>query len=234
MLRPTVLLCGPARWEHHHDAFAAAGYRVATVPSLGATVDALRAHRADLVVLDADENGVDVHDVCRRIRAVGGVPIIVMGAPRAHGQVEEIVQLMAFAAGADDIVPSDLSPRLLLARSGALLRRTVTEPAAASAREVGPFVLDPESRTATMAGTELDLTRIEFDLLAILLEHPTRVVPRDELVSRVWGSWFGDDHVVEVHLSRLRAKVVRAGGPRIGVAVRGVGYRLGLGTPVAV
>jgi DNA-binding response OmpR family regulator len=85
-----------------------------------------------------------------------------------------------------------------------------------------------------LAGAELDLTRIEFDLLAILLEHPTRVVPREELVSRVWGSWFGDDHVVEVHLSRLRAKVVRAGGPRIGVAVRGVGYRLGLGTPVAV
>jgi DNA-binding response OmpR family regulator len=234
MLRPTVLLSGPARWEHHHDAFAAAGYRVAAVPSTGATVDALRAHRADLVVLDADENGVDVHEVCRRIRALGTVPIIVMGAPHAHGQVEEIVQLMAFAAGADDVVPSDLSPRLLLARSGALLRRTVAEPAPASTREVGPFVLDPESRTAMLAGTELDLTRIEFDLLAILLEHPTRVVPRDELVSRVWGSWFGDDHVVEVHLSRLRAKVVRAGGPRIGVAVRGVGYRLGLGTPVAV
>ncbi len=234
MLRPTVLMCGPARWEHHHDALTAAGYRVTPVPTIVGAVDALRAHRADLVVLDADENGVDVHEVCRAVRALGRVPVIVVGAPHAHGQVEEIVQLMAFAAGADDVVPSDLSPRLLLARVGAVLRRTVSDPAPAVARRVGPFELDAESRIATLAGTELDLTRIEFDLLAILLEHPTRVVPREELVSRVWGSWFGDDHVVEVHLSRLRAKVVRAGGPRIGVAVRGVGYRLGLGTPVAV
>jgi DNA-binding response OmpR family regulator len=78
-----------------------------------------------------------------------------------------------------------------------------------------------------VGGQELALTRIEFDLLALLMEDPGRVVPREEIVSRVWGDWFSDDHVVEVHLSRLRRKVSDAGGPRVGTAVRGVGYRLG-------
>jgi DNA-binding response OmpR family regulator len=227
-------MCGTSRWEHHHDALAAAGFRVTAVPSVTRTVAELHQHGPDLVVLDAADPSGDVHEVCRAVRAVGRVPVVVVAAPAIPGRVEDVVQLMAFAAGADDVVPADVSPRLLLARLGAVLRRTVADPAPSRVRRVGPFELDPESRIATLAGTELELTRIEFDLLGVLLEHPTRVVPREELVSRVWGSWFGDDHVVEVHLSRLRAKVVRAGGPRIGVAVRGVGYRLGLGTPVAV
>ena len=234
MIRPAVLLCGPASWADHRERLAAAGHQVTVAPSIGAAVDQFRAHRPAIVVLDADDRSADVHDTCRRLRATGSVPVIAAFRPGPDGRVDDAAQLMAFAAGADDVVPSDIAPRVLLARVGALLRRTVAGQATEGRRRVGPFELDPESRTASMAGTELDLTRIEFDLLGILLEQPLRVVPRDELVSRVWGSWFGDDHVVEVHLSRLRAKVVRAGGPRIGVAVRGVGYRLGLGTPVAV
>jgi DNA-binding response OmpR family regulator len=234
MLSPAVLLCGPAPWADHRETLASAGHRVTVVGSISAAVDQCRAHRPAVIVLDANDRTGDVHDMCRRLRAIGSVPVITTVRRGPDGRVDDAAQLMAFAAGADDVVPSDISPRVLLARIGALLRRTVAGQPAESRRRVGPFELDPESRTATMAGTELDLTRIEFDLLGILLEQPHRVVPRDELVSRVWGSWFGDDHVVEVHLSRLRAKVVRVGGPRIGVAVRGVGYRLGLGTPVAV
>lgn len=227
MLSPTVLICGSSGWDPCRDALRAAGYRVARVPSLATAVTDFHARRPDLVLLGADDPVVDVHDVCRRLRSIGRVPLIIGAA--ADGQVDDVTALMAFAAGADDVVPSDVAPRVLLARIGAVLRRTVGGDAGrASARDVGPFHLDPETRSASVDGAPLDLTRIEFDLLGILLEQPARVVPRDELVSRVWGSWFGDDHVIEVHLSRLRAKVVASGGPRIGSAVRGVGYRLGL------
>jgi DNA-binding response OmpR family regulator len=228
MLNPSVLACGSALSHSGVDAFRAAGYRVSTTRS--GPVESFQGNRPDLVLLDADDLATDVHEVTRRLRALGTVPIIVV--TRAY---DEVSQLMAFASGADDVVASSTSTRVLLARVGAVLRRTVSGPTgAAQAREVGPFRLDPDTRQASVLGNDLDLTRIEFDLLGILLEQPTRVVPRDELVTRVWGSWFGDDHVVEVHLSRLRAKVCRAGGPRIGVAVRGVGYRLGLPTAVAV
>jgi DNA-binding response OmpR family regulator len=235
MLSPTVLLCGPRSWDLYPDVLRNAGYRVTRVPGVAAVPRELTAQRPDLVVLDAEDRAADVHDVCRQIRAHGRVPIVVGCRPGADGRLDDIAQLMAYAAGADDVVPADVSPRVLLARVGAVLRRTVAGPiTSARVRRVGPFELDPESRTASMAGNPLDLTRIEFDLLGILLENPSRVVPREELVSRVWGSWFGDDHVVEVHLSRLRAKIVRVGGPRIGSAVRGVGYRLGLDRAVAV
>ena len=235
MISPAVLLCGPVSWGEHRDALTAAGHRVTVIGSILGAVDQCRALRPAVVVLDAGDPSGDVHDTCRRLRAMGSVPIIVAARTGPDGMVDDATQLMCFAAGADDVVAVGVSPRVLRARIGAVLRRSVAgQPGAARPRVVGPFELDPETRVATLAGTPLDLTRIEFDLLGILLEQPTRVVPRDELVSRVWGSWFGDDHVVEVHLSRLRAKVVRTGGPRIGVAVRGVGYRLGLGTPVAV
>ena len=85
-------------------------------------------------------------------------------------------------------------------------------------------MVDTEARVASVDGVELDLTRTEFDLLVMLMDNPRRVVNREALLEGVWGSWYGDDHVVEVHMSRLRSKVKAAGGPRIGVAVRGVGY----------
>ena len=235
MLRPTVLMCGRSGRDRHRDTLAAAGYNVIEVPTVARAAAQQHAHQADLVVLDAADTSADVHEVCRAVHALGRVPVVVVGAPGDQGRLDDVVQLMAFAAGADDVVSAETTSKVLLARVG---RRASAYGLRPPARDAAPrrdrSSSTPRAGTATMAGTQLDLTRIEFDLLAILLEHPTRVVPREELVSRVWGSWFGDDHVVEVHLSRLRAKVVRAGGPRIGVAVRGVGYRLGLGTPVAV
>jgi DNA-binding response OmpR family regulator len=230
MLNPTVLLCGPGIRDTCAQALVDAGLQVTRTTQLSGALDSYLSQRPDLVVLAEDDPSTGLHEVIRRLRVVGSVPVVV-----ACDRPDDVSQLMAFAAGADDVVPTDVAPRVLVARIGAVLRRTVAGPTAMTpAREVGPFRLDSESRTASVAGSALDLTRIEFDLLGILLEAPDRVVPRDELVTRVWGSWFGDDHVVEVHLSRLRAKVVRLGGPRIGVAVRGVGYRLGLRTPIAV
>jgi DNA-binding response OmpR family regulator len=109
-----------------------------------------------------------------------------------------------------------------------VLRRGSGTEAPKTRFEAGPLTVDTETRVATVDETELDLTRTEFDLLVMLMDNPRRVVNRQALLEGVWGSWYGDDHVVEVHMSRLRTKVKAAGGPRIGVAVRGVGYKLGL------
>ena len=88
--------------------------------------------------------------------------------------------------------------------------------------------LKVDSRTTLLDGSAIHLTRTEFDLLTAMMENPERVCTREMLLERVWGEWFGDTHVVEVHMSRLRNKVTAAGGPKIGTVVRGVGWRLGV------
>jgi DNA-binding response OmpR family regulator len=109
-----------------------------------------------------------------------------------------------------------------------VLRRSSGSEPEKTTFEAGPISVDTETRIADVNGVELDLTRTEFDLLVMLVDNPRRVVNRQAMLENVWGSWYGDDHVVEVHMSRLRTKVKAAGGPRIGIAVRGVGYKLGL------
>ncbi len=204
-------------------ALGEAGYRVVGAADGPAGIAAYHGHRPDLVVLDIGLGAMDGLEVCRQLRTVGSTPIVFLTS-----RAEEIDQLVGFAAGADDYVTKPFSPRLLVARVGSVLRRgSATEPEP-TRFEVGPLTVDTESRVATVNGTELELTRTELDLLVTLMENPRRVVTRDMLLERVWGSWYGDDHVVEVHMSRLRSKVKAAGGPRIGVAVRGVGYKLGV------
>jgi DNA-binding response OmpR family regulator len=88
------------------------------------------------------------------------------------------------------------------------------------------LIVSLDNRIVSFGQTIINLTRTEFELLAILMHNKHRVVHRQELLDRVWGTWFGDDHILEVHISRLRRKIELHGGPRIAVAVRGVGYRL--------
>ncbi|WP_231979814.1 winged helix-turn-helix domain-containing protein [Tessaracoccus coleopterorum] len=87
------------------------------------------------------------------------------------------------------------------------------------------LTIDLAGRSVTVHGETVDLTRIQFDLLASLAEQPRRVLTREQLVERVWGGWFGTDHHLDVHLSRLRQRINQAGGPRVAHAVRGVGFR---------
>jgi DNA-binding response OmpR family regulator len=166
---------------------------------------------------------MDGLEVCRALRSHGSTPIVFLTA-----RADELDELVGFAVGADDYVTKPFAPRLLLARVSSVLRRARSEPEDRTVFETGPLRVDLEARTATVDGTTLQLTRTEFDLLAALIENPKRVVPRETLLERVWGDWYGGDHVVEVHLSRLRSKVRKAAGVTVGVAVRGVGYRLGL------
>ncbi len=199
------------------------GYKVVGAPDGPQGIAAFHAHRPDLVVLDIGLGSMDGLEVCRQLRAVSATPIVFLTS-----RAEEIDQLVGFAAGADDYVTKPFSPKLLVARVGTVLRRAAGTEEITTRFEVGPLAIDTEERRATVNGVELDLTRTEFDLLALLMENPRRVVTRDVLLERVWGSWYGDDHVVEVHMSRLRTKVKAAGDLRIGIAVRGVGYKLGI------
>jgi DNA-binding response OmpR family regulator len=204
-------------------ALTESGYRVVEAADGPTGISQYHGHQPDLVVLDIGLGSMDGLEVCRQLRAVGTTPIVFLTS-----RAEEVDQLVGFAAGADDYVTKPFSPRLLVARVGSVLRRGSGAEEERTRFEVGPLTIDAESRVATADGVELDLTRTEFDLLTILMENPRRVVTRDMLLERVWGSWYGDYHVVEVHMSRLRSKVKAASGLRIGVAVRGVGYKLGI------
>ena len=200
-----------------------AGYSVAEAHDGQSAIQAYHAHQPDLVVLDIGLGAMDGLEVCRRLRTFGSVPIVFLTA-----RADEVDQLVGFAAGGDDYVTKPFSPKLLVARIGSVLKRGRIDDIEPSRFTLGDLSIDLESREARVGQSRLDLTRTEFDLLAALLENPKRVVPRRELVERVWGDWYGDDHMIEVHMSRMRSKVTKAGGPKIGVAVRGVGYKAGI------
>jgi DNA-binding response OmpR family regulator len=204
-------------------ALTESGYRVVTASDGPAGIAAYHAHQPDLIVLDIGLGSMDGLEVCRQLRAVGSTPIVFVTS-----RADEVDQLIGFAAGADDYLAKPFSPKLLVARVGTVLRRSQGTEQPRTRFEAGPITADTETRIASVDTTDLDLTRTEFDLLVMLMDNPRRVVNREALLEGVWGSWYGDDHVVEVHMSRLRSKIKAAGGPRIGVAVRGVGYKLGL------
>jgi DNA-binding response OmpR family regulator len=201
-----------------------AGYRVVDADSGPAGIEAYHAHQPDLILLDIGLGSMDGLEVCRQLRAVTAAPIIFLTS-----RADEVDQLVGFAAGGDDYVTKPFSPKVVVARVSSLLRRQGRPTAEEKTRFVaGPLSLDTESRMARLNDEPLHLTRTEFDLLACMMENPSRVCTRELLLERVWGEWYGDTHVVEVHMSRLRNKITAAGGPKIGVVARGVGWRLGI------
>ncbi|MFQ5696900.1 MAG: response regulator [Myxococcota bacterium] len=203
-----------------------AGFRVATASTGTAALDALRSGPPSLVVLDLMLPDLSGAEILRSLRAgrYGSreIPIIVLTA--RSGEVDRVV---GFERGADDYVTKPFSPRELVLRVEALLRRArgpIEERAAILER--GSIQMDRERHRCQVEGRDLALTSKEFELLAALLEAPGRVFSREHLLQRVWG---GSIHVgprtIDTHLRRLRAKLGPA-GRRI-ETVRGVGYRLG-------
>ena len=197
------------------------------VESVGDGREALeRAGRSlpDLVVLDLMLPGLDGLEVCRRLRAVAPIPVIMLTA-----RGEESDRVLGLELGADDYVAKPFSPRELTARVKSVLRRAqgplspVDLPAVLT---VGDLEIDLGAREVRRAGEAVTLTAREFELLAFLVRHPRRVFRREELLEHVWGYTYGDTSTVTVHIRRLREKLEpRPSDPRNIQTVWGVGYR---------
>jgi len=190
-------------------------------------VDLAQSFRPDVVVLDLMLPGMDGIEVCRRIRTFSDAYVVMLTA-----RIEEIDRLIGLSVGADDYLGKPFSPRELVARIRAMLRRPrAADPGSEPIRRFGDLQIDPAAREVQLNGKMLDLTRTEFDLLEVLSTHPGRVFTRRLLLEEVWGGdWFGDDHVVEVHVANLRHKLKDdPQASRYIRTVRGVGYRMGTG-----
>ena len=179
--------------------------------------------RPDLVLLDVGLPDGSGFDVCRELRAASAVPIIIVSA-----RGDEADRIVGLELGADDYVVKPFSAREVIARIRAVLRRTSapTRPADGPL-EVGGVRLDPARRSVTVDGEPIELSRKEFELLALLLREAGTVVPRERLIDEVWDTnWFGSTKTLDVHVSGLRRKLGDdAGEPRYLHTVRGVGFR---------
>lgn len=180
---------------------------------------------ADIVLLDLMLPGLPGTEVCRQIRQTSNVPIIIVSAKDS-----EIDKVVGLELGADDYVTKPYSPRELLARIRAVLRRGVELDDESPALEVGRVRMDVDRHLVTVEGEQVRLPLKEFELLEMFLRNTGRVLTRGQLIDRVWGSdYVGDTKTLDVHVKRLRAKVEKdPGNPSTLVTVRGLGYRYGL------
>jgi DNA-binding response OmpR family regulator len=202
------------------------GFDVAAVGDGHTAVDQALRSPPDLVVLDLMLPGIDGLEVCRRIRALAPVPVIMLTA-----RGDEADRVVGLELGADDYLAKPFSPRELVARIKAVLRRA--RGPLSGAVNGGPHVLsdaglvvDVPARQARIDGTVVALTARELELLVFLMRHPGRVFRREELLQQVWGYSYGDTSTVTVHVRRLREKVEPdPADPRRIVTVWGVGYR---------
>jgi len=194
----------------------------------GETAVALaRDNSPDVVVLDLMLPGIDGIEVCRRIRAFSDAYIIMLTA-----KSDEVDKLIGLSVGADDYLTKPFSPRELVARVRAMLRRPrAADPATVGVRRFGVLEIDPAGREVRVAGRPVELTRTEFDMLDALSAQPRVAFSRRQLLDRVWGGdWYGDEHVIDVHVGNVRRKLDDdAAAPRYIRTVRGVGYRMGTG-----
>jgi two-component system, OmpR family, response regulator MtrA len=172
-----------------------------------------------VVVLDLGLPDSDGFELCRRLRDSADVPILILTA-----RDEEADRIIGLELGADDYVTKPFSPRELVARVRAVLRRAEPVPPDTQLIELGDLCIDMRSRTVAVDGTIVELRTLEFELLAELARHAGQVVTRDRLLDRVWGvSFAGGTRTVDVHVAQLRKKLGRRQQIK---TVRGVGYRL--------
>jgi DNA-binding response OmpR family regulator len=180
-------------------------------------LEVVRRDRPDVVVLDLMLPGLDGIEVCRELRTFSDAFIVMLTA-----RSEEVDKLVGLAVGADDYLTKPFSPRELIARIKALQRRARASTASAPGLDV-----DVSRRIARVDGRPVELTRTEFEILAVLAREPGAVVDRPALLASVWGPGYDDDHLVDVHIANLRRKLGdNPERPRFVETVRGVGYRL--------
>ena len=196
-----------------------AGFDVVRESTGAAGFDAAARKEPRVVVLDLGLPDVDGFELCRRLRGIADVPILIVTA-----RDEEADRIVGLELGADDYLTKPFSPRELVARVRAVLRRTDPVPLDAALIEIGDIYIDLRRRVVTVDGAVVDLRTLEFELLAELARQAGRVVARDRLLERVWGvSFAGGTRTVDVHVAQLRKKLGRR---HLIKTVRGVGYRL--------
>ncbi len=201
------------------------GFEVTVARDGAEALDLFETSSPDLILLDLMLPKLSGIDVCRQIRSYSSVPIIMVTA-----KGEEIDAVVALEVGADDYVIKPYRLRELVARMRAVLRRAPGDDAVLpddALTELGGLRLEPETRRAYVRGDEVHLRRKEFELLRLLMENAGRVLTRDVLIDRVWGSdYVGDTKTLDVHIKRLRTQVEEdPKAPVLITTIRGVGYR---------
>jgi len=178
---------------------------------------------ADVVLIDIMLPGIDGFEVCRSIRRISDVPIVMV---TARADTHDVVA--GLEAGADDYLTKPFAPKELSARIRALLRRARTSEVSSPHLRFGDLEIVPEEGVVRRNGRDVHLTKTEFRVLVELAQSPGRVFSREVLLERIWGyGYFGDGRLVDVHVRRLRTKVeADPANPRHVVTVRGLGYKL--------
>jgi len=199
------------------------GYAISVASDGMEALSLFREHRPDLVILDLMLPGIDGLEVCRKIRQISTVPIIILTA-----KGEETDKVVGLSIGADDYVTKPFSPKELLARIRAILRR-VRLWQATDEELLGDdrLKVNTATRQVWLNGKEITLTALEFDLLATLTASPGRVFSREQLLNLVWGvDYVGDPRVVDVHIGNIRKKIEEnPSSPELIKTVRDVGYK---------
>jgi DNA-binding response OmpR family regulator len=207
-----------------------AGYATLTCDDGREAVRITREKAPEVIVLDLGLPGLDGVEVCRQVRTFSDCYILMLTA-----RAEETDRIIGLSVGADDYVTKPFSPRELVARVQALLRRPRNamggSPDEESVRVFGDLRIEPGPRLVALAGRPVELTRTEFDLLEVLSARPRYAWARRQLIDEVWDrGWVGDEHLVDVHVAHLRRKLGDdPASPRYVETVRGVGYRMGRG-----
>ncbi|PVG84565.1 DNA-binding response regulator [Nocardioides gansuensis] len=215
--------------ESYSDALAymlrKEGYEVAIAADGNTALAEFERNGADIVLLDLMLPGLPGTEVCRQIRQTSSVPVIMVSA-----KDDEVDKVVGLELGADDYVTKPYSPRELVARIRAVLRRGQEPDLLPDTLEAGPVRMDVERHVVTVEGLEQRLPLKEFELLEMFLRNPGRVLTRGQLIDRVWGSdYVGDTKTLDVHVKRLRAKLEPdPSEPKYLVTVRGLGYKLDL------
>lgn len=207
------------------------GFAVDTAADGRSALRAARADVPDVVVLDLTLPDVDGVEVCRVLRTFTDAYVIMLTA-----RADEVDKLIGLSVGADDYLTKPFSPRELVARVRTMLRRprvtaAVPVPDPDGVLRFGELSIDPLSREVRVGGSVVELTRTEFDVLAVLAARPRQAFTRRRLTDAVWGAdWVGDEHLVDVHVGHVRRKLGDdAADPRYILTVRGIGYRMGPG-----
>ena len=204
------------------------GFAVATAEDGGSAVELARTFQPNLIILDVMLPGQDGFSILRAIRRDSEVYVLMLTA-----SASEIDRVVGLELGADDYLTKPFSPRELVARVKAILRRGRNAGAHEPLMTFGSLQIDPGARRVWKNGAEIELTPTEYDLLHTLARHYRRVLSRQQLIEYVWGyNYFGDDRIIDVHIRRLRLKIEDdSQEPEYIVTVRGAGYRFDGGAP---